>query len=302
MLYVKILQIAFYIREVLHGNLSVSIAEDRQPSLVTSNTCESLHSNPACCLTLSFCSLQNNSPSWPPASGGQNLALQVFQADLGHLVLQGLLGKTASQDSLVPVACLALKVPLVRSVVKVRKVRNSGAGFQGLAGNALLVLGVTLHNWNLAFSHINCIKIRLGFLSFPCCVTNNSQCQRQPTFKSPFYLLSTAEQQQNQSSSGQAIEFTVVVYDIRLSEAQRGDKHVNPLSEGFQHLIFESVEPWEWCFFFFPPLDYRLLINNIQVWMSNRSCIRYLTCFLPLFLQLPQWLKGTLAGLSKTCL
>lgn len=137
---------AFYIREVLHGNLSVSIAEDRQPSLVTSNTCESLHSSPACCLTLSFCSLQNNSPSWLPASGGQNLALQVFQADLGHPVLQGLLGKTASQDSSAPVACLALKVPLVRSVVKVQKVRNSVAGFQWLAGNALLVLGVTLHN------------------------------------------------------------------------------------------------------------------------------------------------------------
>lgn len=52
------------------------------------------------------------------------MALQVFQADLGHPVLQGLLGKTASQDSSAPGACLDLKVPLVRSVVKVQKVNQ----------------------------------------------------------------------------------------------------------------------------------------------------------------------------------
>lgn len=56
--------------------------------------------------------------------------LQVFLADRGHQVLQGLLVKMASQDSLDPVACLALKVPLVRSVVKVLKVRNSVTSFQ----------------------------------------------------------------------------------------------------------------------------------------------------------------------------
>lgn len=52
------------------------------------------------------------------------MVLQVFLADLDLQVLQGLLGKMVSQDSLGPVACLALKVLLVRSVVKVQKVKQ----------------------------------------------------------------------------------------------------------------------------------------------------------------------------------
>jgi len=67
------------------------------------------------------------------------LVLQVFLADLDLQVLQGLLGKMVSQDSLGPVACLALKVLLVRSVVKVQKVRNYVTGIWLLTGNAFLV-------------------------------------------------------------------------------------------------------------------------------------------------------------------
>lgn len=52
------------------------------------------------------------------------MVLQVFLADQGHQVLQDLLVKMVSQDSLAPVACLALKVPLVRLVVKVLKVNQ----------------------------------------------------------------------------------------------------------------------------------------------------------------------------------
>lgn len=65
--------------------------------------------------------------------------LQVFLADLDLQVLQGLLGKMVSQDSLGPVACLALKVLLVRLVVKVQKVRNYVTGIWLLTENAFLV-------------------------------------------------------------------------------------------------------------------------------------------------------------------
>lgn len=66
--------------------------------------------------------------------------LQVFLADQGHQVLQDLLVKMVSQDSLAPVACLALKVPLVRLVAKVLKVRNSPTSFH-LVIASVLVLG-----------------------------------------------------------------------------------------------------------------------------------------------------------------
>lgn len=68
--------------------------------------------------------------------------LQVFLADQGPQVLQDLLVKMASQDSLAPVACLALKVPLVRLVVKVPKVINSPTGFHLVTASLLAFWGL----------------------------------------------------------------------------------------------------------------------------------------------------------------
>lgn len=70
--------------------------------------------------------------------------LQVFLADQDHQVLQDLLVKMVSQDSLAPEACLALKVPLVRLVVKVLKVRHSPTGFH-------LVTALVLDYWVCLF-------------------------------------------------------------------------------------------------------------------------------------------------------
>lgn len=68
--------------------------------------------------------------------------LQAFLADQGHQVLQDLLVKMVSQDSLAPVACLASKVPLVRLAVKVLKVRNSPTSFHLVTASALVFWGL----------------------------------------------------------------------------------------------------------------------------------------------------------------
>lgn len=68
--------------------------------------------------------------------------LQVFLADQGHQVLQDLLVKMVSQDSMASVACLALKVPLVRLVAKVLKVRNSPTSFHLVIASVLIFWGL----------------------------------------------------------------------------------------------------------------------------------------------------------------